>query len=285
MRYHLFVLNTFLAVGMLSQCLVGCSSSSNTSRGPLSDAMSKASDDNKGPRTVTTPSNDSTSSDASTIVSILKFLTVDTTASIRLNRDSSLSLTIMRSALTPTGGDRYFFGLGVGTGVFSAGAASGYGDMTVIIGKELDEHSDCIISIGAGYVAVPAQSKLRASIKNGLDAGAVGVQIRYYPTRSIAATNPYIILGGSLSFLGWSYANPIQSGDSTIERDDLFGFQLDLGAGMSIYEGEKVGIALEALPGAIFWGNKTGNGFDNDVFGTSLFCKFRVVIEFYAFGR
>lgn len=143
------------------------------------------------------------------------------------------------------------------------------------IGVYTEEHLRFEAYVGGAWASVKETSNLDESIEDGIGIATGGVQLNYFFTPRHTFLGAYALGGVAYNHLFWYYENPIHYENETIYGDDLEGFELYTGLGLSITLFSSFQIGAEVAPGFLLWGPTTSEGFENDVFGPFSSIKFK----------
>lgn len=261
----------FAAVALGFLLLCGCYAGTK-SRGKLSDAMSAASDDNKGSREVSTRDT----------------LTVPPDSGYawrrRYHRDDSRHY--YRGSLE-LGAFYQSLGLVVGNGLLKSKDFYRL-SMVGVSYEELWAPSKRIRLDFNGRIAqAPIQqtSKLSESLDGGVTLLQGGFDVNYFTTPHYTFMGHYLFAGFQVTSMWWSYRNAITTTQGeVITGDQLGGLDVSLGMGWNPIQVKWFNIGLEAAPGVILWADETSKGFDNDVFPDLFYLLFNATMKFN-FGR
>ncbi|HUU44271.1 MAG TPA: hypothetical protein VM118_00950 [Acidobacteriota bacterium] len=252
---------------------VGCSGSSNTRRGSLSDAMDEASDENndKYPKADTeSDDRDDTDDEERPLIESIPltvsadYWTPDTTS------EADAELEEFRAE---------HFGFAFGAGPLRGDDFYGFRHGMFTVGGFISERVK--LEARAAGVNVPIQktSYLSKSLEDGVALLQLGAAVKFFTTPQHTFMGQYFVAGLNWTYMGWDYKNPISVGDETIETDWLKGLDLYVGLGWNLIQADPFRLGLEATPGLIFWTGTTSEGFDNDVFDTFYYVRFGVTAQ------
>ncbi len=269
---------------LLMATIAGCSSSSETRRGKLSDAMEKASEENKGDRKVPTEPAQPTPVAVGNVETRLN----PTDTSVQSGPEQQKDITT--DSLRERPSSRMWLGIRLGGGTLKAGDFEGIGEFGVSAGSYI---SDRFYGEVWGFFSSSTlieTAALNKSIKDGVIITGIGLEGKYFLTPSYTFLGPYLLLGMNFSHMSWDYQNAITAnkydnsgnviGTDRITSDALSGLDMFVGAGLHLFQFSGFHVGAELAPGLILWSNATSEGFDNDVFKTFFYLKFRVHINF-----
>lgn len=166
--------------------------------------------------------------------------------------------------ISATGGDDYF-------------KKHNHGDFA--IGSYLDEisYSSCELFVGFSRADMNENSAIHNSIKNEPVILEIGIKGYSFGTQRNAFLGPYAVAGISYSQLFWEYRRYVKGMDGyIINSDSVPGLGICAGVGMILGQNKHFEIGSEILGNIIFWGPKTYEGFENDVFDSTCVIKYRV---------
>jgi len=143
---------------------------------------------------------------------------------------------------------------------------------------------------GCAWAPIQHTSVLKQSLDGGITLLNLGLIYRWFSTPEHTFLGQYFTLGLKYNYMIWSYKNPIWAdtyddwgnvtGTEKITYDRLSGFEFFSGIGFHILQVEEIQIGGEFSPGVIFWFGETSEGFENDVFSTFWYVKFKVLVNF-----
>ncbi len=275
--------------------LQSCFSSGSHRRGKLSDAMGKASDDNKGDRKVDTEPDP----EPEPVIIVEKEedherLEVNTNHMQQLSADTlNYESNPDRQDNLPESGFKLkpkWLSIMGGTGLMKGETFYGLNHFNLSIGGYHSEHNRIDFSAGFGWAPVQKTSSLKKSLKGGVTLLNLGLDIKLFTTPTYTFLGQYFNFGIKYNYMFWSYKNSIiadtydengnVSGTEKISRDGLSGIEFFAGLGIHLIQTSAFQIGAEVSPGVIFWLGETTKGFENDVFSTFWYTKFKVIINF-----
>lgn len=117
-----------------------------------------------------------------------------------------------------------------------------------------------------------------------------GYQYRHMLAPNAIALQPFLLAGGGLTSLVWSYRNAIESdvidewGNRTrtdvISHDGLIGISGEAGFGMKLLNTSTLGISMESALGVTGYSDETFEAFHNDIFAGDFYGRFGFEIAF-----
>ncbi len=280
------LLANLLLIIFLINFFTSCASSNHNRRGKLSDAMEKASDDNKKDREVETePDPDYYEEE---IVFVAHFGSEDTLNLQQANlTDKKMQPEIMDTELETSS---TWFSIRGGTGIIKGKDFFGLNHFNLAAGEFLmPQHR---VEFNAGFAWAPIQytSVLKQSLDGGVTLLNLGLNYKWFTTPEHTFLGQYFTFGFKYNYMIWSYKNPILAdyyddwgnyeGTDEITGDGLSGFEFYSGIGFHVLQVKGFQIGTELSPGVIFWVWETTEGFENDVFPTFWYIKFKVLINF-----
>ncbi len=139
-------------------------------------------------------------------------------------------------------------------------------DINIAAGADLSENLALFFSAGLKVAKPRVDSALSASVQDSLYFLKADVTGRYLPLQSWVIFSPYFSAGIGCFEMGWTFRNPITSGDDVIRSDSIRGFFATVGGGIYLLNLEHLRIGLCAAPELYLFGTVTQEGFDNDYF-------------------
>lgn len=260
-----FILYLFCTLVFLGSCGFG----SHASRGKLSDAMEKASDDNEGDRTVETDPEEE--DDFFVEETPLYYATDDSSK-------SAYSLQIDNSE----DGTSSFFGISGGSGLISGDFRS-INNVNIRFGFGQARLYGLIYG-GAYWAPITAESKTGRSIESPMRMLKVGFEVHFYTTPEWTFIGNRLIGGFNIGIAQWSYSNDIRTDSDgfteSISGDMITQFELYIGTGINIAQTKYFNIGFYVLPGVLLFDDQTNEGFENDYFDPEAFLRFGINIDF-----
>jgi hypothetical protein len=238
--------------------LAACTTSSDVSRGSLSDAMEKSRDDYPEERDVpTTPKEESPGSGTGGSAE-------GSTESGSEDEKESETAGGGTSGAEGPSGPVYLGGRG-GNAWHSEPYFDSLYDAEILLGYG-EEHVAVMLYGGLKAVKAKKNSELRESIEEGVLFLRAGVEARYYPMYWWQVFSPYVLaqLGGV--YMYWSFQNPLDAGSETITSDSVGGLAAAVGAGVDLIHLEGFHLGVACIPEAYLFTSETQKGFENDVF-------------------
>jgi hypothetical protein len=285
-----------LALAILAIAIAGCFSSTTTHRGPLSDAVGKASDDNTGSRTVDTPPTSGPSEDErererkrererewerererEREAASIAAAPADTTPMIsvmRVRSDSAESgMPEEKSTYVP------WLSLVGGTGLIAKDGFSAFNNGALQLAVFQRDRLRAELLFGLGFAGLKESGELAKSIRDNMPIASAGVQVRWFTTPQYTLLGHYLFGGLAYSYMMWDYKHSITSGSDYISSDALQGGDLFVGTGVNVVQTPAVQLGVELCGGVMAWDNTTREGFDNDIFAGFPYLKLRVVLS------
>jgi len=136
---------------------------------------------------------------------------------------------------------------------------------------------------GCAWAPIQHTSVLKQSLDGGITLLNLGLIYRWFSTPEHTFLGQYFTLGLKYNYMIWAdtyddWGNV--TGTEKITYDRLSGFEFFSGIGFHILQVEEIQIGGEFSPGVIFWFGETSEGFENDVFSTFWYVKFKVLVNF-----
>lgn len=277
--FYSFIL--FLICGLL---MCSCTSTSSHRRGKLSDAMEKASDDDKEDRVVDTePDPDDDYYDDEDTDDVF----IDPTQPVYIISDDSSLADSNVVLLAPR---TTWLTMAGGSGLLKKDDFYGLNHFNLALGVFVRQQHYLELTAGFGWAPVQEASLLNEALDGGIFLIHLGGAYRYYFTPSHTFMGFYLCAGMGYAYMHWSYKYPFEAmeydeygdelGMDTISSDGLSGFELYTGLGINLVQSKQFQFGAEALPGMILWGGSTSEGFDNDVIDNLYYTKFKIFIRF-----
>jgi hypothetical protein len=291
--------------------LQGCALLDNNtmSRGKLSDAMAKASDQNKGSRVISESDTETTfqpypddyifseindsenKRNQKTRPLDIIFSELDKKGagalgenkeaesnSSNIPSDSKIKPSDIRQSNKENQKEKNSpFGIMGGVGIISSQDFSEMINLNITLGGYHRDKGGCIY-LGGSWAGVDRTSKMDNSINDGVFLINLGVDLKNSFFNNSKWHMPYFIYGGAYRHMFWTYENQISTSDGTIiSSDSLSGIELHAGLGKSVLRTKGRRIGIEVVPSIIFWLWRTDNGFANDVFDPFIFLNMRAI--------
>jgi len=270
-------------INFLSSC---ASSSHHNRRGSLSDAMDKASDESEDREIETEPDPkpeyyyEEEEDDEYIYHSV-------SDDSLNQQQASDMQPEIMDTDFdsSPT-----WFAIRGGTGLIKGKDFFGLNHFNLSLGKSFTEQHRFDLNAGFTWAPIQHTSVLKQSLVGGVTLLNLGLNYNYYTTHEHTFLGQYFSFGFKYNYMIWSYKNPILAdyfddwgnyeGTEEITGDGLSGFEFYSGIGFHVLQVKGFQIGTEVSPGVIFWVWETTEGFENDVFSTFWYVKFKVLVNF-----
>jgi hypothetical protein len=275
----LFKLYRVLAIVMLLVLFIliqACSIGYRPSRGRLSDAMEKASDNNKGSRKTEVP-DDENNDHLSVIFYPFKEDVVEEGPSDG-NGDARTSESPMHD---PENGKNEIYPIG-GSGGVGLLKSDDFSEMiyTDVSFGWLENDSWLELYIGAAWAGVDHASELDASLDSGITLFNFGFDYKKKISANPKWDTPYFLFGAAYQWMSWGYENAITTADGdTIKDDSLDGLEIHAGFGKNLTKTNGSNFGIEVIPAVIFWSPQTKEGFENDVFDPFFMLKIQAVFS------
>jgi len=232
----------------------GCATVETPYRGKLSDAMEVSSDEYEGERHLQVPESQSA---------------IETETDEDLETEPTDTSSSLAASNGPSESEHWNKNIAVSKGYGSV-AGSDYGDQTswwIRAGGEDEESTRSELFLGAEQVSIPSSSPLYQSIDGNLKLLVAGVNLKHFYGSYSNSVRPYLSIGGGGAYMFWSYRNSFTTSDGeTISGDNLTGLIISTAAGIEFKPVEVVSFVIAVNPKLYLWMNRTGKGFDNDVF-------------------
>ena len=293
-----------LLLSFSTMLLLDCSSSNKHRRkGKLSDAMAKASDENKGDRKTETTYDPQTDNDYSEenenedYIDIVTSIVAESMEAQPVLSDSieeagnvsNIPGQSLTSSQNWSDGSPWLSFV-AGTGLLKQNDYYGLNHFTARFGGYGSNRFYVALSGGLGWAPIHYTSALRASLKKNVVLLNIGLLLKCYTTPRHTFLGHYFLFGLNYNHLFWEYKNPIsvdiynESGEvvdtQTLRADDLSGIEFYGGLGFNLVQTRAFQFGAEVSPGIIFWWVETTSGFENDIFDPFLYIKFSIVANF-----
>lgn len=168
--------------------------------------------------------------------------------------------------ISATGGDDYF-------------KKHNHGDLAIGFYSDGNSYSSSELYIGFSRVDMNENSSIHNSIKSEPVILEIGIKGYGFGTQRNAFLGPYAVAGISYSQLFWEYRRYVKGMDGyIINSDSVPGLGFCVGIGMILGQNKHFEVGSEILGNIIYWGPKTYEGFENDVFDSICVIKYRVNI-------
>jgi hypothetical protein len=177
-----------------------------------------------------------------------------------------------------------------GTGVMKSSDFYGLNHVTIALGTFPAGRHYIELLAGVSWAPVQETSTLSESLDGGISMVHLGLGYQYHTSPKHTFMSLYICAGLSYTYMWWSYKNPFEAmeydeygnpiGMETISSDGLSGFEIYIGLGANLVQTENFNLGAEVLPGLIAWLGETSEGFDNDVFDTFTYTRFKFFVRF-----
>lgn len=270
---------------LITLILQSCFGTSKHRSGKLSDAMEEASDKHKGERKVETePDYDDDESEYEVEETGLAAALVEDDSSI-VGDSQPPEATFLIEGRRET-----WFSIAGGTGLLKRDDFYGLNHGNLAIGTFVAEKHYFELATGAAWAPVQKTSMFNESIDGGVVLLQINGCYKYHFTPRHTFLGLYAIAGLGYAYMRWTYKHPFEAmaydeegyelGMETISGDGLSGFEIFTGLGINLIQTESFQLGTELLPGAIFWGGETSEGFDNDVFNDFYYTKLRIALRF-----
>lgn len=277
----------FCLINILFSCTG--SSSHHHRRGKLSDAMEKASDDSEDRRVETEPDPDYYyEEDEEEEEYYYQSVSDDSSEQYYQNLDDeSMQPELMGTELESSPA---WFSIRGGTGTIKGKDYFGLNHFNLAIGGFYIQKHRFEFNAGFAWAPIQQTSTLKQSLDGGVTLLNLGLNYKWFTTPIYTFLGQYFSFGFKYNYMFWSYKNPIladyyddwgnKQGTEEISNDGLSGFEFYTGIGFHILQVKGFQIGTEVDPGVIFWVWETNEGFENDVFSTFWYLKFKVLINF-----
>ncbi len=278
-----------IAIMVASILFQSCVSSSHNRRGKLSDAMDKASDDSEDREIETEPDPDPEYyyEDEEHEYTYHSFNDDSSDQHYQNYEDETLQPEVIGTDIESSPA---WFSIRGGTGLIKGKDYFGLNHFNLAVAAfPVPQHR---LEFNAGFAWAPIQqtSTLKQSLDGGVTLLNLGLNYNYYTTRQHTLLGQYFSFGFKYNYMIWSYKNPIladyyddwgnHEGTEEISIDGLSGFEFYTGFGFHVLQVKGFQIGGEVSPGVIFWVWETTEGFENDVFSTFWYVKFKVLVNF-----
>jgi hypothetical protein len=280
----IFLLFYQFMILLLVNLLISCASSNHNRRGSLSDAMEKASDDSEDREVETEPDPEPEEYYEDEEEDLIGYYTEEDTLT-PYDEFQASSIDDSDFASSPA-----WFSIQGGTGIIKGKNYFGITDNNLALGIDPVPQNRIAFNIGFALVPLQQTSALKQSLDGGVTLLNLGFNYNYYTTPEHTIMGQYFTFGFKYNYMMWSYKNPILAdyyddwgnyeGTEEISNDGLSGFEFYSGVGFHILQIKAFQIGGEVTPGVIFWVWETSEGFENDVFSTFWYVKFKVLINF-----
>ena len=280
---YFFLLQHFLCL-ILIVYLSDCASSNHNRRGSLSDAMDKASDESEDREVETEPDPDPEyyyEDDEDEY--IVQSFSDDSSEQDYEQLQPEVVDTDLES--TPA-----WISIQGGTGAIKGKDYFGLNHFNFGFGGFIKSQHKMEFNAGFAWAPIQQTSVLKQSLDGGVTLLNLGLNYKWFTTREHTFLGQYFSFGFKYNYMIWSYKNPIfadyyddwgnYAGTEEISNDGLSGFEFYTGVGFHILQIEGFQIGGEVSPGVIFWVWETTEGFENDVFSSFWYVKFKVLVNF-----
>lgn len=168
--------------------------------------------------------------------------------------------------ISATGGDDYF-------------KKHNHGDLAIGFYSDGNSYSSSELYIGFSRADMNENSSIHNSIKSEPVILEIGIKGYGFGTQRNAFLGPYAVAGISYSQLFWEYRRYVKGMDGyIINSDSVPGLGFCVGIGIILGQNKHFEVGSEILGNIIYWGPKTYEGFENDVFDSTCVIKYRVNI-------
>ena len=267
MKYKL----CFLLISIIIFLLIGCDyvdaepTRKRRSRGSLSNAARKASDDYTGERVVE------------------EEYKRDKKKHLRHNRDcdnEEENIDADSNVDTEISAESFFVKPYVTNGVMTLNSQTDYMKFGLDFGANLDDCS-VVFDIGMGPVNLLSSNKLTSGFKKDMFKLDLNIGMSKPFTSNHTFFGGHFLFGGGLSILSYRFKNSLKvedfEGDTEkITSDFITGVNIYTGLGGLIFNPEKAKLSLDILAGVILWSDTTFQDFDNDVFDPSAYLMLKL---------
>jgi hypothetical protein len=279
-----------LLVVLFVLLVTGCATTSGgRSRGSLSNAMDKASDENEGDRTVQTTYNDDDDDSSSWLFDLLfgsngevddeEDAVPPQPASRTYNHNAAEA-----STAKPAEPAEFFLQMSMGSGPMYNQDLYGHMHFNIGFGSVYSANREVVFTGQFSHSNVQQTSQLSHSLSGGLDFFGFDFTLRNYTTKEYTFIGHYLMYGGGVSWIHWNYKNPIYATNGLttekITSDYLGGINAFVGTGFQLFQTAPVRCNLEVVPGIYFWGLQTAEDFDNDIFDPMPYLNLRLSFNF-----
>lgn len=262
-RYFFNYISLAVLFILQSSCaLMNSADEHHATRGKLSDAMEKSSDNYQGPREVIAPPANTTIEEEKNSERIVFTSSADETQPFPDDHTFELAESRHRTK-------------GEGVGLTKA--------IGIMPDNYFQQHSSYQFNYSFGQVdtnngefelyarydaaAVKKGHKIYSSIRGDVTTLGIGAQLKFFQSQILPMLSPYYVGGVGMLATSWDYRNSFTVSDgSTIFRDSVFGGELYLGAGMRYSPIRFVNASIELGPRITLWDDVTNQDFENDVF-------------------
>ena len=181
--------------------------------------------------------------------------------------------------------DGWFFGALFGGGGLTGDAVKGFWIGGISVGTTQKDGRIRWEAQGLVGSADMKADSLARGLKNEFTLG-FGLAGYYHLTPPHTFMGLYALGGLRTSLLRWDYENPVEVetdvGTETIGSDYLGYFELYAGLGVSLAQGKRARLGINASGGVRLYNNSTHEGFDNDLFHNE--ALFQVMLD-VVFGK
>ncbi len=171
-------------------------------------------------------------------------------------------------------------------GIMTLNSQTDYMKFGLDFGMNMEKNS-VAFDIGMGPVNLLSSNKLTDGFKKDMFKIDLNIGMRKPFTSDHTFLGGHFLFGGGLSILSYRFKNSLKVEDyegdlETINSDFLTGINIYTGLGGLIFNPEKTKISLDIQAGVILWNETTFQDFENDVFDPSayLLFKFGPLFEF-----
>jgi len=278
-----FLLVYLIIILLLVNFFSSCFSSNHNRRGSLSDAMEKASDESEDREVETEPDPEP------------EYYYEDDDDAYIVQSFSDDSSDQEYEQLQPEVIDTdlesipAWFSVRGGTGAIKGKDYFGLNHFNLAVGAFPEPQHRIEVNAGFAWAPIQQTSVLKQSLDGGVTLLNLGLNYKWFTTPEHTFLGQYFSFGFKYNYMFWSYKNPILAdyyddwgnydGTEEISNDGLSGFEFYTGIGFHVLQVKGFQIGTEFSPGVIFWVWETTEGFENDVFSTFWYVKFKVLVN------
>jgi hypothetical protein len=289
LKKMLFLLLHLILIFTLINFFSSCFSSNHNRRGSLSDAMDKASDDNEDRQVDTEPDHEPEiyyEEDNEDEYLYQSFKNDSSNLHDKYSDDQNSYPEIIEDDMESIPA---WLSIQGGTGILKGKDYFGLNHFNLSLAANPVSHQRLALNAGFAWAPLQNTSVLKQSLDGGVILLNLGFNYNYYTTHEHTFLGQYFTFGFKYNYMIWSYKNPILAdyyddwgnydGTEEISNDGLSGFEFYSGVGFHILQVKGFQVGGEVSPGVIFWVWETTEGFENDVFSTFWYIKFKVLVN------
>ena len=228
-----------------------CTTSSNYSRGSLSDAMDKAKEENEDDREVPSNEKDDWPYEQEE----------------REKQEENDDKWDEDAYIGEIGSFDPLLSIRGGTNFYSDPYFDSFVEGEILFGAATEDNLFRFFLFGGAKILhAKPDHPINLSIKKDAVQLNGGVEFRYYPFRKLKVFTPYLLARGGGYLLFWTFQNELTSGGDIITSDSVGGLLLGTGVGIDIIQEKSFFLGAQLVPELYLFGDETSEGFINDYF-------------------